>query len=245
MAKGGIVHSTDNGTSWAEIDSDLTNNVVHVLAMTGNNLLAGTSTNLLGSTYPGGRIFLSTNDGGSWTIVNTGLTSADINVFNVNGGNLFAGTEGGGVLLSTNNGISWTTVNSGITFGAAVHAIVVADSNLYIGTEIGVWYRPLSDITSVHETFEEKFPRAFLLSQNYPEPFNPSTTIEYQIPINTFVSLEVYDALGRKVRTLVNERQSAGTHSVTFSASNLSSGVYFYRLSAGNFVQTKKLMLIK
>jgi hypothetical protein len=86
---------------------------------------------------------------------------------------------------------------------------------------------------------------AFELSQNFPNPFNPSTVISYQLPANTFATLKVYDELGRLVKTLVNENQNAGAHSVTFNASNLASGVYFYRLTAGSFVETKKLMLLK
>jgi hypothetical protein len=83
------------------------------------------------------------------------------------------------------------------------------------------------------------------LWQNYPNPFNPTTIISYELPANDMVRLEIYDILGRKIETLLSERQNAGNHSVPFNASNLSSGVYFYRLSAGSFVQTKKLMLIK
>lgn len=91
----------------------------------------------------------------------------------------------------------------------------------------------------------EMTPAEFKLSQNYPNPFNPSTVIDYQLTMNSFVTLKVYDMLGREVKTLVNEREDAGTHTATFNAANLPSGVYFYRIQAGNFVQTKKLVLIK
>ncbi len=83
------------------------------------------------------------------------------------------------------------------------------------------------------------------LSQNYPNPFNPTTQIEYQIPNAGLVQLEVFDILGRKVQTLVNETQEVGTYTVTFDASSLSSGVYLYRLSSGSFIASKKLFLIK
>ena len=86
---------------------------------------------------------------------------------------------------------------------------------------------------------------SFELSQNFPNPFNPSTVISYQLPVNSLVTLNVYDVLGRLVRSLVNDRQTAGAHSVTFNASSLSSGVYFYRLTAGKYASTMKLMLIK
>jgi hypothetical protein len=88
-------------------------------------------------------------------------------------------------------------------------------------------------------------PKQFALEQNYPNPFNPTTLISYQLPVASEVSLKVYDVLGKEVATLVNERQEAGTYHFNFNASSLSSGVYFYRIKAGNFVSTKKMMLVK
>jgi hypothetical protein len=88
-------------------------------------------------------------------------------------------------------------------------------------------------------------PKVFALEQNYPNPFNPSTTIRYQLPVASEVKLEVYDVLGKKIATLVNERQSAGSYQVVWNASGLSSGTYFYRLQAGTFVETKKMIMVK
>ncbi len=88
-------------------------------------------------------------------------------------------------------------------------------------------------------------PRNFELAQNYPNPFNPSTAISYQLPVASNVMLKVYDMLGREVATLVNARQEAGRYQIMFNATNLASGLYFYRLQAGNFVETKKMMLVK
>jgi hypothetical protein len=88
-------------------------------------------------------------------------------------------------------------------------------------------------------------PKTFVLEQNYPNPFNPTTVMSYQLPVASEVSLKLFDVLGKEVATLVNERQEAGAYNYTLNASNLSSGVYFYRLQAGNFVQTKKMMLVK
>ena len=117
----------------------------------------------------------------------------------------------------------------------------------YNDTE-GYWGIFLGDssigVTGVKEN-KVAVPQQFVLGDAYPNPFNPSTVISYQLPVSTLVTLKVYDELGRLVRTLVNENQIAGNHSVTFNASNLSSGVYFYRLTAGSFEQTKKLMLLK
>jgi hypothetical protein len=88
-------------------------------------------------------------------------------------------------------------------------------------------------------------PEIYNLSQNYPNPFNPSTTIKYELPKSSEVRLSVYDILGREVSVLVNERRDARVHEVKFDASDLSSGVYFYRLQAGDFTQTKRLLLLK
>jgi Secretion system C-terminal sorting domain/Glycosyl hydrolases family 18 len=88
-------------------------------------------------------------------------------------------------------------------------------------------------------------PQSFSLMQNYPNPFNPTTTISYELSTNSFVTLEVYDILGREVATLAKGRENAGSHSVTFDGSRLPSGVYFYRLQAGTFSDTKKLVIVK
>ncbi len=92
---------------------------------------------------------------------------------------------------------------------------------------------------------DARIPAKFGLSQNYPNPFNPSTTINYEVAKETNVSLKVYDAIGNEVATLVNETKAPGTYEVIFDASNLTNGVYFYKMQAGNFTATKKLVLIK
>ncbi len=99
--------------------------------------------------------------------------------------------------------------------------------------------------TDVDETDTELFPKRFALLQNNPNPFNPTTTITYTIPQNAFINLVVYDVLGKIITSLVNEQKTAGSYKVTFDASSLPSGSYFYRLSAGNYIIIKKMMLVK
>ena len=89
------------------------------------------------------------------------------------------------------------------------------------------------------------FPKQFILYQNFPNPFNPTTTIKYYLPINYYVTLNIYNIFGEKVVTLVNGLQSAGEHSVIFDGRKLSSGVYLYQLISGNFKQIRKLVLLK
>jgi hypothetical protein len=88
-------------------------------------------------------------------------------------------------------------------------------------------------------------PAEFVLSQNYPNPFNPSTTINYFVPKESFVSIKVYDFLGREVSTLVSETKSTGSYELSFNASSLPSGTYFYVMTADNYSTTKKMVLMK
>jgi len=101
----------------------------------------------------------------------------------------------------------------------------------------------VSNVVGIRD--ELTLPTEFNLEQNYPNPFNPSTTIKYGIPERTFVELRIYDILGREVEVLVNEEKEAGYYKVNYDAAKLASGIYIYRLQAGSFVETKKMVLMK
>ncbi|MBE7475906.1 MAG: T9SS type A sorting domain-containing protein [Ignavibacteriota bacterium] len=92
---------------------------------------------------------------------------------------------------------------------------------------------------------EQTIPEDYFLYQSYPNPFNPSTTIKYSIPNGDNVSLKIFDILGREVEVLVDEYKNAGTYSVEFNASRFASGVYFYQLQSGRFIETKKMILLR
>jgi hypothetical protein len=100
-------------------------------------------------------------------------------------------------------------------------------------------------LTAVEKISGQAVPDNFVLSQNYPNPFNPSTTLQYSISKSSHVVLEVFNVLGQSVARLVDEPLAPGTYKTTFNASNLSSGVYIYRLQAGDYVQTLKMVLMK
>lgn len=99
----------------------------------------------------------------------------------------------------------------------------------------------VSDVSEISNTI----PEDYSLTQNYPNPFNPTTNIEYRIPEQSFVELKVYDVLGNEVAVLVNEFQNAGTYRADFIGIELTSGIYFYKLQSGNFIETKKMLLLK
>jgi len=128
--------------------------------------------------------------------------------------------------------------------GATSISVRLHPLNQFQGT---VWMDNLkiSVISPTEVNGDNTIPNTFSLSQNYPNPFNPTTIIQYSIKEVSNVKLRVYDMLGREVKTLVNQQQSAGRYNIEFNAANLSSGVYFYRIEAGNFVASKKLLLLK
>jgi hypothetical protein len=98
-------------------------------------------------------------------------------------------------------------------------------------------------VTGVEE--EELKPLSYKLGQNYPNPFNPNTQIKYSVPRSSQVTLKIFNTLGEEIETLVNEEKTVGTYESNWNAANLPSGVYFYQLRASDFVQTKKMILLK
>jgi hypothetical protein len=155
---------------------------------------------------------------------------------------------------STDGGLSWgadTRLTNNVSFSMhpylsssdlAVH--VVWTDNRDVNTDIYYKRNPTGNVTGI-ENISSELPEEFNLDQNYPNPFNPSTSIQYAINNKQFVALKVYDLLGREVATLVDEYKSAGTYEVKFDAAQISSGIYFYKLQAGSFISTKKMILIK
>jgi hypothetical protein len=130
------------------------------------------------------------------------------------------------------------------------NTVIVHDGNIanqYL-QEFAARYYQFGGIDSIRVSVEHvgtTIPQSFSLSQNYPNPFNPTTKIEYAVPTMQKVILRLYDVLGREVRTLVNEQQSPGVYRVEVNAEGMASGVYFYRLEAGPFVQTRRMLVLK
>jgi hypothetical protein len=231
----GVYVSTNSGTTWKDANNGLTNASISALAEEGPLLFAGVI---------GHGVYESTTGGLHWTDGNNGLTSLTPTGFVAYGPNVFFGSEQG-VFLSRDNGTTWTKEDSGLT-NLEVRALAIVGSDLFCGTwGNGVWKRPISELITGVNSEVTKLPKEFVLKQNHPNPFNPSTTIQYQLPTDSMVRLNVYDIFGREVSVLVNERKNAGSYGVKFEGKNLASGVYFYRLQAGDFTQTRRLLLLK
>jgi hypothetical protein len=193
-----------------------------------------------------GGVFRSTNGGRQWESISAGLSHDEdwVTSLAVRGEHVFAGTTAGVYILNKDD-TSWTTVGTGLPSPPErVDYLAATDSNLYAGLVGGIWKRPISEMVTTVSPPPTGVPTNFVLFQNFPNPFNPNTTIKYALPRVSQVSLTVYDILGRQVSVLVNERKEAGVYEVKYDGSNLASGVYFYRLQAGDFVATKRLLLL-
>ena len=241
----GVFRSTDFGSTWTRLYYLNNPTIWDVLSfgVSDSNLFVGTN--------GGSGLFLTTDEGTSWVQINTGLLSRTVRAFAFSGTSIFVATDAG-VFLSNNNGANWTDVSDGLPGGQNkyIGSIAIKDNELFAGNFTGltggsVWKRPLSEMITDVKLNDNKLPENFVLNQNYPNPFNPGTTISFSLPAESFVTLKVFDVLGREVSILVSKELPAGTYSENWDASRLSSGVYFYQLKAGNFIQTKKLELLR
>lgn len=239
-----VTRLTVGGIGWRDALVPCDNNTFAPLLALAVIPAAG-QTNLFVGTECG--VYLSTDEGMSWTATNGGLTNTNVTSMESSGSMLFAGTNDG-VFVSTDIGTSWT--HTGLV-NLQVVSLAIKDSLLFAGTYgNSVWKRPLSEMITVVGSAPVVVPTEFNLGQNFPNPFNPTTVIHYQIPSigsDHFppIRLSVYDVLGREVAILVNERKVPGEYAVTWNASGLPSGVYIYRISAGPFSDQKKLLLIR
>lgn len=191
-------------------------------------------------------VFLTTDNGVNWTTVNSGLAYKNINGLAVSGQKIFAATENGGVYYSSNFGASWTALNDGLPSNTSARTIVADENSIYVGTAAGVvWSRSVSGIpTSVGEK-QRSVVNGFTLEQNFPNPFNPVTSITFSMNTPGMVSLTVYNILGEQIAVLVNDNLTSGFHSVRFDASSFASGIYFYTVRTQNVIETKRMVLLK
>ncbi len=229
----GMYISTDNGKMWTHDTASFG---------AGNVLKINVSDQNVFATRHDGKVMRFSDDGRTWTLM-TGLPEmGEWNEIVVENQEFFAATDSA-VLFSLNGGLSWNRryPEEDIT---GARSLLVWGTKIFAGTVKGIYSRTVEDLVSVRSP-NRGIPTAIHLAQNFPNPFNPKTIIEYETPDTRHVKLTVYDVLGREVAVLVNAIQQPGSHRVQFDGSHLASGVYFYRMEAGTFVETKRLVLIR
>lgn len=159
---------------------------------------------------------------------------------------LIASVAFNSIMISNDGGTTWNSFNEGLFNDWTFAGIAIKEPYIWALRDFmaNAYMRPLSEVTSI-EYEDLKIVAGHLLQQNYPNPFNPQTKISWQSPVASHQTLKVYDVLGNEVASLINEFKNAGSYEVDFNASKFSSGIYFYQLKAGDFVETKKMILMK
>lgn len=234
-ARGNVQVSVDRGNSW--LNRRIANvGDVYTLEAVADTVYAGTSNG----------IYVTKDFGASWQPLSAQLQNMfvdDILIFNRT---LFAAIDQVGVVYSTDSGTTWSTITGNLPIdNDFVSAVFIHEGKLFaaLSAARGVWSRPLP-ATRVEQP--EDLPYAVVLDQNYPNPFNPGTQISFTLPRAEFVTLKVYNVLGKEVAAIVDhEKKAAGSNAVWFNAANLASGYYFYRLTAGGFTETKRMLLLR
>lgn len=201
------------------------------------------------------KVFKSNNRGINWVNITGDLPNiavGDLVPHPTNDNVLYLGSHEG-MWRTTNGGLNWHRWTNGMPQANRITAMTFIDSvsanKFYVLASSygrGVWIRDASaEDVPIIGVINNNEPVKFELGQNYPNPFNPSTLISFSLPAAENVELKVYDALGKEVASLINSRMEPGKHSVKFDGASMSSGVYFYKINAGRFTETKKMILIK
>jgi len=238
---GSVFRSTNNGLNFEAVSNN--HSMIENQGIAVNNHLGVFITDAEGSIYGG--IFRSLDNGQSWQKIKN-LSARSIMV--ANNQVVYVGVYRNGILRSYDDGTTWEEISSGLDLEKSIYSFH-QDKNgfIYAGSYGGGLYISRDSVTNVNEN--QINVTEFNLYQNYPNPFNPNTKISWQTPVSSFITLKVYDVLGNEVATLVDEYKPAGKYEVEFNPSssikNLASGIYFYRIQAGSFAQTKKMMVLK
>ena len=236
----GVFITTNGGANWSNITNGIVS-YIYCLTTYNNTVFAGSSSQ---------GVYKTTNDGLNWIHLNSGLpgNKAVRTVFCENEKIYAAVYNGGGIYYLPSSGTMWYPANEGLT-QLTCFTVTSYKNYIYAGTYSGIFKRLKSEFTSLRK-INEQIPVKYKLFQNYPNPFNPSTKIKFQIKESGFVTLKVYDVLGKEISVLVNEKLQAGTYEIPFSINQctnnqIPSGVYFYTLQADNFKSTNKMLLAK
>ncbi|MBN8583824.1 MAG: T9SS type A sorting domain-containing protein [Ignavibacteria bacterium] len=244
--KGTILRTTNSGQNWMNVSlPDSTINLYCVSQRTRQNFNA-TNFYIAGSQ---GKIFKSTDNGATWSLKNSGTTNTLRSIFFSGNDSGAVSGDNGTVRITTNAGETWFSdpvfngLNGSITSiseiprSSKTFSALSNGSGLYLISEDP----PFIGIKNI----SNEIPKEFSLLQNYPNPFNPVTNIQFQIKQSSEVKIVIYDVNGKELQTLVNQKLNAGTYSADWNAANSSSGVYFYKLTADDFTQTRKMVLVK
>lgn len=191
-----------------------------------------------------GRIVKTTNGGANWTLVNSGTTQSLFGVKFINAQTGYACGNSGAIVVTSDGGENWTPQTSPLN-EILTDVWFTSASTGYISTWSGKVLKTTNGGFTFINQLSTEVPNDYRLMQNYPNPFNPSTKIQFTLPKAGFTSIIVFDITGKEITSLVSEKLEAGVYETGWDASFMPSGVYFYRLSSGEYIQTQKMILMK
>ncbi|MCX6163295.1 MAG: T9SS type A sorting domain-containing protein, partial [Ignavibacteriae bacterium] len=250
-----IFKTTNGGTNWNAQTSNTANKLFSVYFINENTgwsvggpsspkIIKTTNGGTNWFTHIGGETIIKTTNGGiTWFSQSSGDTRYLRDCYVKNSNTMIAVGQGGKIITTTNGGVNWIIHSTGSTIELWSVDFPSDTTGYAIGTNV-VLKTTNGGVTFVAGQ-SNNIPDEFKLFQNYPNPFNPRTNIKYQITNNSFVNLKVFDVLGKEVATLVNQNLQPGEYEVNFNSSDLTSGIYFYKLKSGDFSEIKKMLLIK
>ncbi len=243
-----LYKSTDGGETWERLTNIPDGEIIEELACDPINpdivyIYVG---------WEGG-LFKSTDGGQSWDNIENNLPrdenfyTSGLAINRLNHDNLFIYSNTHGVFQSHDGGQNWEDFNEGLRIGVHVSAALIDPidtGRVFLATQNSVWEITRVDTMTAIDDKENILPAAFSAS-SYPNPFNPSATIEYSLPEEAFVTVDIYDLLGRKVENLVREDQRAGQYRVIWYAKERASGLYYYKINAERYSHTGIMTLLK
>lgn len=242
--KGTILRSTDSGVTWLNVS--LTDTTINFNDISQKGIyFSGEITCAVGS---GGTIFKTTDYGATWQQKTSGTTNDLRKIyFNSPDSGVVVG-DNGTIRLTTNGGESWFqdaffNSPSGRNFRSV--SLINREHNTFSALSDSLFFVSADPLIVGVETVGSAIPNKYSLSQNYPNPFNPTTKIEFSLTKQSVARLVVYDLTGKEIEILINKTLTPGTYEADFDGSKYSSGIYFYRLTTGDFSETKKMILTK
>jgi photosystem II stability/assembly factor-like uncharacterized protein len=225
----GIFISENKGQNWYEKNIGLDNIYINSIAVSNNVIFAGTD----------GKIYRSLDYGKTWELRSEDIVDSNVTSLYIFSKNILAGFNNGNVYLSVNNGDSWKNISSGITKGI-VNSFYIDDEFVFVGSKSGLYRAKLSDfgITDVEESKHNKN-NSIIQTSSSPGGIN----VTFNLPEPSMVKLELYDYMGKKVSTILNEFKELGQNEVSFNTDNQATGLYLLRLTYGNQTYTEKVLI--
>jgi photosystem II stability/assembly factor-like uncharacterized protein len=240
-ANSGIYRTTNGGANWSF--KYQTDTLGRGYDYVNSSFINENTGYLIGTTYNTGILIKTTNKGIDWNIVRTFTTNMS-GVYALNSSTVYVAGYWNYIMCSTNSGTTWSNQIFSST-PRMMYSVYFSDNNTGFACGVdGNVYRTTNGGVRV-ENISTEIPSKYSLSQNYPNPFNSMCNVQFSMYKAGNAKIVVYDVQGREVQTLVNESLKPGTYEVTFDGTALNTGVYFYKLIAGGYTNTKRMILIK